>query len=386
MKPIQLVCLCLLSALASTPARADDGHHEAPVAAVPAAVDGAVAAKEEANAKPAKKKPKRKKARAAAEAKPAAEEPAADAPADAHADAAHDQAAPAADAMVPAPTPTAVTAKRVRVRDRAAAAAAVATSQADAGHADAHSSDAHAGDAAGQDAQAADAHAALAQEPSVPQAIEPTKRARVRAPQPAAALPAPHDEAHAADAAPAAAPAAAHDPEPPAAAAAAKPSAEPAETQLAASECNPPFKSEIASLFERWNAALRSGDPKKVVAQYAPDSILLPTLSNRARFTAAEKEEYFLHFLQRRPEGKIDDRLIDVDCNSATDAGLYTFRFADGSKVQARYSFTYKRIDGQWLITSHHSSAMPEKPPGDDKATQKAADNGTPGKGWVRFP
>lgn len=361
MKPIQLVCLCLLSALAGTPARANDGHHDAAAAAAPAAVDGAVAAKEEANAKPAKKKPKRKKARATADTKPAAEQAAAQAPAEAQAEAPHDQAVPAADATAPASD--AGTPKRVRVKDRAAAAAAVADSQADA------------------------THTAPVPELAVPQSIEPAKRARVKAPLPAAVLPAPHDEAHAADAAPAAAPAAAHDPAPSAAAvAAAKPAAEPAEAPGAASECNPPFKSEIAALFERWNASLRSGDPKKVVAQYAPDSILLPTLSNRARFTAAEKEEYFLHFLQRRPEGKIDDRLIDVDCNSATDAGLYTFRFADGSKVQARYSFTYKKIDGQWLITSHHSSAMPEKPAGEDKAAQKSADNGMPGKGWVRFP
>jgi hypothetical protein len=87
----------------------------------------------------------------------------------------------------------------------------------------------------------------------------------------------------------------------------------------------------------------------------------LPTVSNRARFTIAEKEEYFMHFLMRRPEGSIDDRMIEVDCNSATDAGLYTFRFADGTKVKARYSFSYKKVGAEWLITSHHSSAMPER-------------------------
>ena len=130
---------------------------------------------------------------------------------------------------------------------------------------------------------------------------------------------------------------------------------------VASNECDPPLKAEVAALFDRWNASLRTGDPRKVVANYAPNSVLLPTVSNRARYTVAEKEDYFMHFLQRRPEGRIDDRVIDVDCNSATDAGLYTFRFADGTSVKARYSFSYKKIDGQWLITSHHSSAMPEK-------------------------
>jgi uncharacterized protein (TIGR02246 family) len=157
-------------------------------------------------------------------------------------------------------------------------------------------------------------------------------------------------------------------------------------------ECNPPLKTEIAALFDRWNASLRTGDPKKVVANYAPDSILLPTVSNRARFTPAEKEDYFTHFLQRRPQGYIDDRMIDVDCNSATDAGLYTFRFADGASVKARYSFSYRKINGEWLISSHHSSGMPEKP--EAPAAQasgpapaaKAAESREQNKGWVRFP
>ncbi|MEY3789585.1 MAG: hypothetical protein RLZ09_421, partial [Pseudomonadota bacterium] len=177
--------------------------------------------------------------------------------------------------------------------------------------------------------------------------------------------------------------------------------------RAAAEECDLPLKSEIAALFDRWNNSLRTGDPRKVVANYAPNSILLPTVSNRARFTIAEKEEYFMHFLMRRPEGSIDDRMIEVDCNSATDAGLYTFRFADGTKVKARYSFSYKKVGSEWLITSHHSSAMPERAeptveahaahavhaPAPAAAPAPKAVPGRPGdapdastKGWVRYP
>jgi uncharacterized protein (TIGR02246 family) len=159
--------------------------------------------------------------------------------------------------------------------------------------------------------------------------------------------------------------------------------------------CNPPMKSEVAALFDRWNASLRTGDPKKVAANYAPGSVLLPTVSNRARFTTAEKEDYFTHFLARRPEGTIDDRVIDVDCNSATDAGLYTFRFSDGTTVKARYSFAYRKIGSQWLITSHHSSGMPEKTEVAAEHHSTAAPNhkpaerveqSSPARGWVRYP
>ena len=187
----------------------------------------------------------------------------------------------------------------------------------------------------------------------------------------------------------------------PAAAAAAAPVREAMNNvQDSALACNPPLKSEVAALFDRWNASLRTGDPKKVVANYAPYSVLLPTVSNRARFTAAEKEDYFHHFLERKPEGKIDDRVIEVDCNSATDSGLYTFRFVDGTSVRARYSFSYKRVGNDWLISSHHSSGMPEQPPKvvvqavEEKVVEKPApkkvversENFQRPDGWVRFP
>src|SRR3954463_13191347 len=78
--------------------------------------------------------------------------------------------------------------------------------------------------------------------------------------------------------------------------------------------CKATTEQEIASLFDRWNQSLQTGDPHKVVANYAERSILLPTVSNKPRLTPAEKEDYFLHFLEKRPSGKIDMRFIEIDC------------------------------------------------------------------------
>jgi uncharacterized protein (TIGR02246 family) len=126
--------------------------------------------------------------------------------------------------------------------------------------------------------------------------------------------------------------------------------------------CKATTEQEIVSLFDRWNQSLQTGDAHKVVANYAERSILLPTVSNKPRLTPAEKEDYFQHFLENGPSGKIDLRMIDIGCNSAVDAGLYTFTFAKrGDKVSARYTYTYRWDGKQWLINSHHSSAMPEK-------------------------
>jgi len=127
-----------------------------------------------------------------------------------------------------------------------------------------------------------------------------------------------------------------------------------------ASNCHQATHQEVSGLFDTWNAALQTRQPKAVVKLYAPDSILLPTMSNTPRLTSAQKEDYFQHFMAKNPSGKIDQRYIAIECNVAVDSGLYTFSFNDGTSVPARYTYTYHWDGDQWLITSHHSSQMPE--------------------------
>lgn len=128
-----------------------------------------------------------------------------------------------------------------------------------------------------------------------------------------------------------------------------------------ATNCYRASSQEISGLFDQWNAALQTGQPQTVVALYSPDSILLPTLSNTVRATADAKLDYFKHFLEKHPVGTIDQRHIFIGCNTAIDTGLYTFTFNDGSAAKARYTYTYRRDGHHWLITSHHSSLMPER-------------------------
>lgn len=119
-------------------------------------------------------------------------------------------------------------------------------------------------------------------------------------------------------------------------------------------------KSEITALFKQWNSALKTGDPKQVAALYAADAILLPTVSNQVRHNHAEIEDYFVHFLAKGPQGKIDESNVRIFGELAINSGVYTFTFKDGMTVQARFTYVY-RWDGQrWSIIEHHSSAMPE--------------------------
>ncbi|MGI4862058.1 MAG: SgcJ/EcaC family oxidoreductase [Janthinobacterium lividum] len=124
-------------------------------------------------------------------------------------------------------------------------------------------------------------------------------------------------------------------------------------------------QARIAALFTKWNAALGTGDPREVNARYTADAILLPTKSSEARITAQAREAYFRDFLKKYPgvTATIDThpaRVIRVSGRKATDTGHYTFTTADGKRIKARYSFIYREDDnGQWLIASHHSSALP---------------------------
>lgn len=124
--------------------------------------------------------------------------------------------------------------------------------------------------------------------------------------------------------------------------------------------CHKAVESDIRALFDRWNTSLQTGDAAEVAANYADDAVLLPTVSNQVRLTNDERIDYFNHFLEKKPVGTIDSRTIRIGCNKAIDTGTYTFKFSDDSEVKARYTYTYKWNGEKWLITSHHSSAMPE--------------------------
>ncbi len=117
---------------------------------------------------------------------------------------------------------------------------------------------------------------------------------------------------------------------------------------------------DITALFDEWNSALQTGDPKQVAALYETNAILLPTVSNQVRHNHAEIEDYFVHFLAKGPQGKIDESNVRTFGDLAINSGVYTFTFSDGATVQARFTYVYRWNGQRWLIVEHHSSAMPE--------------------------
>jgi len=125
-----------------------------------------------------------------------------------------------------------------------------------------------------------------------------------------------------------------------------------------------PSQGEIAGLFDKWNAALATGNPENVADLYAPNAVLVPTVSNQIRTNRAGIVDYFTHFLEGKPRGKIDRSIITVmDPQTAINSGIYTFTLIqDGQQknLEGRYTFVYEKQNGRWLIVNHHSSELPE--------------------------
>lgn len=119
----------------------------------------------------------------------------------------------------------------------------------------------------------------------------------------------------------------------------------------------------IGSLFDAWNAALQTLDPDQVVALYAEDAILLPTLSNTVRHNHGELRDYFVDFLKKHPRGTINESNIRDLGDIAIHSGIYTFKLqtnGEKSEAQCRFTYVYSKVADEWKIIEHHSSLMPE--------------------------
>jgi uncharacterized protein (TIGR02246 family) len=122
-----------------------------------------------------------------------------------------------------------------------------------------------------------------------------------------------------------------------------------------------------------WMATVTSGRPnaaETVMQLYAEDAMLLGTVSEQVRDQRSEIKSYFDYFTQL-PRLSVSGyrSFVRVYGDTAINSGYYTFSYEKEGHtkvVPARFTFNYRRINGQWLIEDHHSSAIPKAP---DKLT-----------------
>ncbi|PNH09719.1 hypothetical protein TSOC_003634 [Tetrabaena socialis] len=105
-----------------------------------------------------------------------------------------------------------------------------------------------------------------------------------------------------------------------------------------------PTDAQVLALFAEWDAALETLNATKVADLYAPNAVLLPTLSNVVRDTREEIIDYMEHFLHNYPYGTINQYEIRHLAEGVVqNLGIYTFALSGDRKVQARFSYTYVR-------------------------------------------
>ena len=102
-------------------------------------------------------------------------------------------------------------------------------------------------------------------------------------------------------------------------------------------------------------------DSENVAKRYASNAVLLPSVSDVPRTDHASIKEYFDTFLKLKPQGVILESFATTGSDWCKDVGIYEFTMGEtGEKIKARYSFVYVKEMGEWKITHHHSSPMPE--------------------------
>jgi len=120
--------------------------------------------------------------------------------------------------------------------------------------------------------------------------------------------------------------------------------------------------SEAGKVLLRWAETVGTRNVDAVLALYAPDAILVPTMSDDVRGREADRRRYFEIFLDNDGMScgvTVQKQRVSRKLGTVVIGGLYTFqirRNGEEAVVPARFLFTFEEIDGRWLITGHHSS------------------------------
>ena len=118
---------------------------------------------------------------------------------------------------------------------------------------------------------------------------------------------------------------------------------------------------QVAAATAEWISTFNTRDPARISALYAPDAILWGTVSRTIRTKPEEILEYFMESATRRPDLRkaLGEYHVRVYGDIAINSGYYTSRNpVDGQEVviPMRFTFTYRRQGGRWMIINHHSS------------------------------
>ncbi len=126
-------------------------------------------------------------------------------------------------------------------------------------------------------------------------------------------------------------------------------------------------KEDVAAATAKWAEAFSEEKPDRILALYDKEAVLWGTLSPKRRDNPEAIQDYMVTAFAALPGHRVSfgDQLIRVYGNTAINTGYYTFTYTKDGETKtlpARYSFTYVKRNGRWMIVDHHSSAMPVPP------------------------
>lgn len=130
--------------------------------------------------------------------------------------------------------------------------------------------------------------------------------------------------------------------------------------------CHADPRNDAFEMADEWAAAFNSGNVEKIVALYAPEALVLGTVSPSLARTPEDLRKYFGASSAAKSQVTLGEKAVAVLSNDAVAmTGFYEFSRPVGGKevvAPARFTFIMIRRDEGWRIVHHHSSLRPKAP------------------------
>jgi len=119
-------------------------------------------------------------------------------------------------------------------------------------------------------------------------------------------------------------------------------------------------KDKIAAATAAWVDAFNSRDPARISALYDAEAVLSDTNEFKPRIGAAAIGEYYKNAAKRTTQRvALGERNVRLLGDTAIDSGTMTFfemRDGNATTTPGRYSLTYQKRGGKWLIVDHQAA------------------------------
>ena len=121
----------------------------------------------------------------------------------------------------------------------------------------------------------------------------------------------------------------------------------------------------VLEALQQWVSTINSRQPNAFSRLYSEDAVFLPTLSQTHIRGNMDYTTYFSRLLGKSGFRvdilELDLQMLgDVGVCSGVCSGVYDFALrGDDTRLEARFSMVFQRINGVYLIVNHHSSQVP---------------------------